>query len=667
MLTAGHLLLLCSKKANRLLYLSYDTTYNLFRTYTNECNYTFRQFYKGQQNRYLPTRNTNLYVNRGRNLLYMRSCLLSTNQKFPKMHIGRILQLAKPEKWNLSFAILLLFVSSTVTLAVPYCLGKVINVIYNTPKEEMRSKLTKICQFLILFFIIGGLANFGRVYLINLTGQKIVNRIRTMVFSSIMKQEIAFFDINKTGELINRLSSDSMVVGHSLTQNISDGLRSIFAIVSGVGMMIYVSPELSLVGLIIVPPIAVAAVVYGRYLRYVSQSLQDSLANAAQISEEGIMNIRTVRSFAQEKQIYDNYEKKISSVMKLAKKQSLASGIFYGSSGLSGNLVVLSVLYYGGIMMTEAQITVGDLTSFLMYAAYVGISIGGISSFYSELMRGLGASERLWQLIDRKPSIPLMGGCILPSLKGNIVFNNVTFCYPTRPNVNVLKNFTLSIPDGSVQAIVGSSGSGKSTLGNLLLRFYDINSGSLLIDHKDIKELDINWLRSQIGSVSQDPVLFSCSIKDNIIFGLSNFSTLDDDKIIQSLKEANAWEFIKQLPDGLNTVVGERGIMLSGGQKQRIALARAIIKDPKVLLLDEATSALDAESEYLIKEALDRIMKNRTVIIIAHRLSTITNADNIAVLDKGEIVELGNYDHLMKITNGYFQRLVEKQFRLIDV
>ncbi|XP_067138063.1 ATP-binding cassette sub-family B member 10, mitochondrial-like [Centruroides vittatus] len=663
MLAAAHLLLLRCPKTNVPPYFPFGIKNKLLRTYSYSRNFAFSSS-RGRRIGSLPVKHSILRLCRSNNILCVRSCPLSTSRKLPKLHVGRILQLAKPEKWKLSIAIVLLLISSTVTLAVPYCLGQVINIIYNMPKDEMKSKLTKVCRFLILLFIVGGLANFGRVYLINLTGQKIVNRVRTMVFSSIMKQEISFFDVNKTGELINRLSSDSTVVGHSLTQNISDGLRSAFAILSGVGMMVYVSPELSLVGLVIVPPVAVIAVIYGRYLRYISQSLQDSLASAAQVSEESITNIRTVRSFAREKQMYDDYAGKISFVMKLARKESLARGIFYGSSGLSGNLVVLSVLYYGGIMMTEAQITVGDLTSFLMYAAYVGISIGGISSFYSELMRGLGASERLWELVDRKPTIPLTGGHTFPSLKGNIIFDDVTFSYPNRPDVNILRNFTLSIPHGSVQAIVGPSGSGKSTLGSLLLRFYDVNSGSVLIDGNDIKDLDTSWLRNQIGSVSQDPVLFSCSIRDNVVFGLSDSSNAIEEKVVHSLKEANAWEFIKQFPQGLNTIVGERGVMLSGGQKQRIALARAIIKDPKILLLDEATSALDAESEFLIKEALERIMKNRTVVVIAHRLSTVTGADRIAVLDGGRIVESGNFDELMRIPDGYFRKLIEKQSRI---
>ncbi|XP_069117773.1 ATP-binding cassette sub-family B member 10, mitochondrial-like [Argopecten irradians] len=579
--------------------------------------------------------------------------------------LRRLLSLAKPEKWRLAAALGLLVVSSAVTMSVPFCIGKVIDIIYTelvNQGDKMKERLQQICSILIVIFVIGGLANFGRVYLMNLTGNNIVRRLRSQLFSSIMRQEVAFFDKNKTGELINRLSTDSTVVGSSVTTNISDGLRSVAQAVGGVSMMCYVSPKLAGIALCIVPPIVLMSRIYGRYVRKITKNVQDSLASATQVAEERISNIRTVRSFAQEKREVAAYDEKIDHILMLSYKEALARGIFWGSTGFSGNMIVLSVFYYGGLMMTESQISVGELSAFLLYAAYVGVSIGGMTTFYSEMMRALGASSRLWFLMDRAPTIPVSGGIVPTSeVVGNLSFNNITFSYPARSDVTIFSNLNLMVPAGSVTAVVGSSGSGKSTLGTLLLRFYDPVQGSVVLDQEDIRDLDPVWLRTQIGSVSQEPVLFSCSVAENIAYGAQDPTKVTPEDIEEAARKANAYNFIKTFPDGFNTMVGERGIMLSGGQRQRVAIARAILKDPKILLLDEATSALDAESEYLVQEALERVMVGRTVITIAHRLSTIMKANQIAVLDKGGIAEVGSYQQLMGLENGMFRKLVERQ------
>ena len=296
-------------------------------------------------------------------------------------------------------------------------------------------------------------------------------------------------------------------------------------------------------------------------------------------------------------------------------------------TGLSGNMIVLTVLYYGGSLVTSDIITVGNLTSFILYAAYVGIGFSGVSSFYAETMKALGASSRLWEITDKVPAIPIGTGENGPErMNGDITFENISFRYPSRKDTPVLQGLNLRVPSDTIVAIVGGSGSGKSTLASLILRLYDVDSGRILIDGKDTKDLDPSWLRRQIGTVSQEPVLFSSSIRDNITYGALVPEAVTDAEVEAAAKEANAHEFIVSFPDGYNTVVGERGVMLSGGQKQRIAIARAILKNPQILLLDEATSALDSASEHQVKVALDRVMKNRSVITIAHRLTTIQNA-----------------------------------------
>uniref|UniRef100_T1J5T0 ABC transmembrane type-1 domain-containing protein n=1 Tax=Strigamia maritima TaxID=126957 RepID=T1J5T0_STRMM len=507
--------------------------------------------------------------------------------------------------------------------------------------------------------------------MIQTSGQRIVKRLRNDTFRAVLSQEMYFFDSNKTGELINRLTSDAYIVGNSLTQNLSDGLRSLTSSIASVTMMVYTSANLAFVGLCTVTPVALLAVFYGRFLRTITRKVQNELAAANQITEERISNIRTVRAFAQEHTECSRYDSKLWDVLELQYKEALAKAIFFGmvciklgcqafKTGLSGNLIVLSVLYYGGTMMTDAQITVGDLSAFIMYAGYLGLSLGGLTSFYTELMKGLGASSKLWAILDKKPSIPVSGGFIPQSPgPGLIEFKNVYFSYPSRPEVKIFNGLNLTVPAGSITAIVGGSGSGKSTVSSLLLRFYDPQQGNIYVDGLELNSLDPKWLRTQIGLVSQEPVLFSSSIRDNILYGAKLTST--DQEIISACKEANAFDFIQNFPDKFNTLVGQQGLMLSGGQRQRIAIARAILKNPTILILDEATSALDAESEFLVQEAIDKLMRGRTVITIAHRLSTIARADRIAVFKNGVIVEMGPYDKLMSIPDGVFQKLIEKQ------
>ncbi|XP_064621252.1 ATP-binding cassette sub-family B member 10, mitochondrial-like [Lineus longissimus] len=589
---------------------------------------------------------------------------LGTKRPVPKKSdMARLLRLAKPEKWRLSGAIAFLLISSTVSMAIPFCMGKVIDIIYTSAKGgQLKEKLSNICKILLGVFLIGGVANFGRVYLISVSGQRIVKTLREKLFSSIVKQDIAFFDKNKTGELINRLSADTTLVGASITQNISDGLRSTAQAIGGIGMMFFVSPKLTLVALGIVPPIAVVSIIYGRFLKKITKNLQDSLANATQVAEERLSNIRTVRAFSQDNNELGAYQKKILNVLQISMKESFAKAVFWASTGLSGNIVVLSVFYYGGLMMQDSMITVGELSAFLLYAAYIGISMGGLTSFYTELMKGLGASSRLWQLVDRKPAIPISGG-LIPSdpLLGNVEFRDVHFKYPTREDNPIFDGLNLSIPAGQITAVVGPSGSGKSTLAALLLRFYDPNKGDICFDGQPLQTLDPSWVRSHTGTVSQEPVLFSSSVAENIAYGASDVSKVTHEQIVEAAKKANAYNFVSGFEKGFDTLVGERGLMLSGGQRQRIAIARAIIGNPKILLLDEATSALDAESEFLVQEALERLMVGRTVLTIAHRLSTIKNANQIAVMDKGKIVEAGSYNSLMDIENGLFRKLVERQ------
>nr|XP_060609790.1 ATP-binding cassette sub-family B member 10, mitochondrial [Anolis sagrei ordinatus] len=581
----------------------------------------------------------------------------------PPSDAQRLLALARPERGRLAAAVGFLTVSSVITMSAPFFLGKVIDVIYTNSSGDFGENLSNLCALLSGIFLCGAAANATRVYLMQTAGQRIVKRLRATMFSSLLKQEIAFFDKTSTGELINRLSSDTALLGRSVTENLSDGLRAGAQASVAVGMMFFVSPKLATFVLSVVPPLAFIAVLYGRYLRKLTRMTQDSLADATQLAEERIGNLRTVRAFGHELNEMEKYRNKVDYVLQLANKEAIARAGFFGATGLSGNLIVLSVLYKGGLLMGSAHMTIGELSSFLMYAFWVGISIGGLSSFYSELMKGLGAGGRLWELIDRKPGLPFNEGIVLnqDAFKGALEFKNIQFAYPTRPETLIFQDFTLSIPAGSVMALVGPSGSGKSTVVSLLLRLYDPVSGVVTVDGVDIRQLNPLWFRTKIGTVSQEPILFSCSIAENIAYGAEDPSAVTMEEIEKVAEIANAFSFIQNFPKGFDTLVGEKGILLSGGQKQRIAIARALLKNPKILLLDEATSALDAENEFLVQEALDRLMEGRTVLIIAHRLSTIQNANSVAVLDQGRIVECGKHEKLLANPNGLFSKLMKKQ------
>uniref|UniRef100_A0A8C8Z7E6 ATP-binding cassette sub-family B member 10, mitochondrial n=1 Tax=Prolemur simus TaxID=1328070 RepID=A0A8C8Z7E6_PROSS len=575
----------------------------------------------------------------------------------------KLLGLAYPERRRLAAAVGFLAMSSVITMSAPFFLGKIIDVIYTNPTVDYSSDLTRLCLGLSGVFLCGAAANAVRVYLMQTSGQRIVNRLRMSLFSSILRQEVAFFDKTRTGELINRLSADTALLGRSVTENLSDGLRAGAQASVGISMMFFVSPSLATFVLSVVPPMSIIAVIYGRYLRKLTKVTQDSLAQATQLAEERIGNVRTVRAFGKEMTEIEKYASKVDYVMQLARKEAFARAGFFGATGLSGNLIVLSVLYKGGLLMGSAHMTVGELSSFLMYAFWVGVSIGGLSSFYSELMKGLGAGGRLWELLEREPEMPFNEGATLneKSFQGALEFKNVHFAYPARPGVPVFQDFSLSIPSGSVTALVGPSGSGKSTVISLLLRLYDPGSGTISLDGHDIRQLNPVWLRSKIGTVTQEPILFSCSIAENIAYGADDPSSVTAEQVGRVAEVANADAFIRNFPQGFNTVVGEKGVLLSGGQKQRIAIARALLKNPKILLLDEATSALDAENEYLVQEALDRLMEGRTVLIIAHRLSTIKNANMVAVLDQGKITEYGKHEDLLSKPDGMYRKLMNKQ------
>ncbi|KAH8345016.1 ATP-binding cassette sub-family B member 10, mitochondrial [Drosophila kikkawai] len=598
--------------------------------------------------------------------LTLAETTLKPRRKMPRSSYGRLLGLTKSEKWVLLAGIACLVVSSAITMSVPMFLGLTIDVVFKKSGEGMDSvalaKLGEYSMLLFGIFVLGGVANFARVYLFGNASLRMVRQLRSRIYRSMLMQETGWFDTKGTGELINRLSNDTYMVGISLSQNVSDGLRSLAMIAVGSAMMIYTSPQLAAMSALVVPAMAGLAIVYGRYVRRITRMELDMYAQIMKYAEERFGNIKTVKIFCREQQEASTFDSKLNEALQIGYKETKARSIFFGLTGFTGNFIIITVLYYGGTLVLEESLTIGALTAFMLYAGYVAISMNGLSNFYSQLNKGIGASERLWEILDRECTIPINQG-IVPDEKpiGNVGFSGVNFTFPSRPDTPVLNDFSLSLMPGRTTAIVGRSGSGKTTIALLMLRLYDPQAGIITVDGMDLRELNPQWLRHSIGAVSQEPVLFSGTIRENILYGVNPDAENVEEKLQAAVEEAHVSEFTDNLPDGLETIVGQRGMMLSGGQKQRVAIARALIKNPTILILDEATSALDAVSEQLVQNALDKLIQGRTVLTIAHRLSTIRNADQIAVLSGGKIVEQGNYDELLGIEHGVFRELVASQ------
>ncbi|KAL1842047.1 hypothetical protein VTJ49DRAFT_6117 [Mycothermus thermophilus] len=579
-----------------------------------------------------------------------------------KSEVWRLIKIARPEVGTLMLAFICLLISSAVTMSIPFSVGRIMDLSTKGSIDEVYIFGITLRQFfyaLGALLTVGAMANFGRIILLRIVGERVVARLRTQLYRRTYTQDAEFFDANRVGDLISRLSTDAVIVGKSITQNMSDGLRAIVSGAAGFVMMAWISPKLTSLIFFMAPPLAIGGVLYGRSIRQISRQLQKNVGSMMKVAEERLGNVKTSQAFAGEIQEVHRYSHQVRKIFALGLKEGYVSGTFFATSGWGGNITILAMLIVGGNLVRTGAMSVGDLTSFMMYTAFAGSSLFGVSGFYSELMKGVGAASRLFELQDRKPTIPQTKGTRVTSALGPIRFNNVTFAYPTRPAVTIFNGLDFEIPSGANVCIVGPSGGGKSTVASLLLRFYNPTSGSITINGVDISTMNVKSLRRRIGMVAQEPVLFSGTIAENIAYGKPNATRAE---IIAAAKKANCG-FISDFPDGLETQVGPRGAQLSGGQKQRIAIARALLKDPDILLLDEATSALDAESETLVNQALTALLEGRsTTISIAHRLSTIKRSDYIIVLSsEGRVAEIGKYAALSADPNSAFSKLMEWQ------
>lgn len=569
--------------------------------------------------------------------------------------LRQLLTFAYPERKLLIWGTVFLALGSLVLLTFPQAVRITIDEAVETGNLALINTMGLV---MLVILSIQSLATSFRYYLFTLAGERTVKRIRHRLFDALLEQEIGFFDGQKTGDLMSRINSDSTVLQNTLSVNISMILRNMAATVGGLIFLFITSWKLSLLLLIILPPSAFMAARFGGKVRKISKNVQKSLGAASAVADESLSNIRTVRSFAAEDVETHRFLGKLDKALNVARTKIRLIAKFMGTISLLGSMAIVLILWLGARMVILGELSIGTLSAFILYTMTVAISVSTLGGLWTDFMNATGASTRIFQILNRAPGIDNEKGKTLDELQGKITLKNVRFSYPTRPDYKVFDNLNLTIEEGQAIALVGKSGSGKSTIAALIQRLYETEGGEILIDETNIRDLSASWLRRQIGTVSQEPILMSTSIRENIAYGKPDASI---EEIHQAAKLAFAGDFIEAFPEKYETLVGERGVQLSGGQKQRIAIARAMLKDPQILILDEATSALDAESEELVQKALQNLMKGRTVLIIAHRLSTVRNTDRVIVLSEGEIIEEGHHHDLINKTDGVYFQLVQKQ------
>lgn len=585
---------------------------------------------------------------------------MTKSQKYKQLKNSiKIFKFLSPYKWIYFIGLICLLISSLSAILFPYLLGGLLGVDGSLKKDQFEltdnNNIDALFLLLLILFCIQSIASFFRIQLFGIVTENSLRDIREITFKKLIAMPIAFYDKQKIGELQSRVSADITLLSETFNTTLAEFLRQILTILFGIVFITFISWELSLIMLGVVPIISIIAVFFGKYIKKISKKTQDATANSNNILLESLSGIKNVKAFVNENFEFKRFKKATNNINKLGKKNAVWRGLFASFIILIMFGSIVFVIWNGMKMVNENQLSPAEFFQFLLYTIMIGASFGGVSSLLGSIQKAIGATERLIELIgmnSEKNFNETKERINKTNWNGNVEFKNVSFFYESRPEINVLNNFSIKIPQGKQTAIVGHSGSGKSTIAQLLLQFYQPQKGEILIDNKKCNSYNLYEYRNEIGIVAQETFLFGGSIYENIAYGDSNAS---EEKVITAAKMANVNEFSEKFPEKLNTLVGDRGVQLSGGQKQRIAIARAILKDPSILILDEATSSLDNNTEKLVQNALEKLLKNRTSIVIAHRLSSVKNANNIIVIDKGKIIESGTHDELIEKKSHYYQ------------
>jgi ABC-type multidrug transport system fused ATPase/permease subunit len=583
-----------------------------------------------------------------------------TKPKLTKQNLKNALKIfsyIKPYSLYFIIGIILLFIGTIVFMIIPDLCGELLNVATGTSTRNF--SLTQIGLFLMLLVVIQAVTSFFRVVLFAIVSEKGMADVRKDLYNNLIGKSFTFFESRRVGELTSRITTDVEKLQSAISISLAEFLRQVIVLIGSLVYLAYLAPKLSLIMLLTFPVVIVLAMVFGRYIKKLSRERQDQLAKTNTIVEESFQNFSIVKAFTNEAFESKRYQGSVNEVVKISLSYARYRGLFFAFIITLLFGCILFILWQGAGLVQAGEMEAGNLLSFVLYTVFIGSSIAGLGNLYTVLAGAVGATERIQELLESESEVIVGQDAEYKPYEGLVKYSNVNFSYPTRRDIQVLKSIDLQIDKGEKVALVGQSGSGKSTIIQLLMRFYELDNGSITIDGKSITELDLINLRNNIGVVPQDVLMFGGTIKENIAYGNIKAS---DEEIMNAAQKSNCLEFIENFPEKFETIVGERGIKLSGGQKQRIAIARAILKNPTILILDEATSSLDAESEKLVQEALDRLMEGRTSIIIAHRLATIRDVDRIYVLENGVIVEQGDHEALMQLDNGVYQNLAQLQF-----
>lgn len=568
---------------------------------------------------------------------------------------AKIFSYVLPYKWYLSVGLIFLTGTSLMAMVFPYITGRLVDAATGSLEGWNRNE---IALGLIGILLIQGVFSFVRIQLFAVVSERAMRDVRVALYSKMIDLPIPFFEKSRVGELTSRITNDVTQLQDTLSITLAEFIRQVLILIIGIGIIFVTSAELTVVMISSFPVLIIGAIIFGKFIRKLAKKTQDELAQANVVAEETFQNIHTVKSFVNEDYEVNRYRNAMQKVVGNALKAARFRGFFasFVIMAIFGGIVL--VLWYGLGLVAEQAMTIGDLVAFIIYTTFVGAAVGSMGELYAQLQKTIGASERIVQILEEKGEKEQPTQTTKSPEQGEIVFQNVVFHYPTRPDVTVLKGISFTVQKGQKVALVGHSGARKSTITQLLLHYYPYQSGKITIDGLAIQDYSVQALRSKIAVVPQEVLLFGGTIRENIRYGKPDAT---ENEIIEAAKKAYAWDFIQQFPDGLDTVVGERGVKLSGGQRQRIAIARAILKNPVMLILDEATSSLDAESESVVQKALEDLMQNRTTLIIAHRLSTIRNCDKIYVLENGQIVEQGTHQQLLMYEKGIYKNMHEIQ------